>query len=139
MDMDTLDLYEMASSERENAINQLVSGLPSDDHPEAIKTINEICDLFPKHDVLTIGVLGTAVEKGVFNDYVFRLKNYHETKGFYESVKKEVKSNNENLVEIRSMLESMEQYRNRHNMKTDYLHSVKMQLFFLDCHELLNQ
>jgi hypothetical protein len=142
--------YILPKEERESMVAELVELLPAEGREEAKKKVMELSDLFEGQDLNTLGVLGRAAEKGRFDEYEQKLREYHQEKGQYVSPSDRKLICETQIPEpiLRMMAQKEDEIamgtrpvedRDRHPRKIAALMpkrgAVKMEIFFLDCYK----
>jgi hypothetical protein len=141
-------MFEINNSDRIDIINEIVKLLPSENIIEYKKNIEALTLLFEGQDANTLGVLYNAIEKGKFQDYYKKLKDYYESEGKNISVQERGFARNVNRIVLETILQKETEIANNERdpkdrkywprdvqMIAEHLGSVKMELFFLNCYK----
>ncbi len=133
--------------QRKEMLDEMVLLVPIEKRQQALKVTNELADLYEGQDLNTIGVLWRAVQKGKFDEYAQKLREYYNSEG--KNVAVEVRSlpagMDPGILEM--LLKKEEQIRSGDRDPKDRLYlpkigqnimvhpeSIRMELFFLKCY-----
>lgn len=135
-------MYQLNKKARNKTITTILATLPKNERGEKRAEVNEIVDLFEEQDANALGVLHRAAEKGRFEEYIGKLKDYYQREGkdvpvderpiarfqpagelsYWLKRNRNGKADNPNLPnEVKNLIEHPE--------------SIKMELFFAKCYE----
>jgi hypothetical protein len=140
-------MRELDKEQTKEVINEILTFLHKDKRNEANKNINDLVNLFEGQDMNTLGVLYNSAEKGRFEEFYKKLKDYYENDGKNVSVNNRVYARNVGAIILEDIVKKETEIANKERdpkdrkywprnvqMIAEHLDSVKMELFFLNCY-----
>lgn len=134
--------------QRKEILDEMVLLVPSEKRQQVLKVTNELADLYEGQDANTIGVLWRAAQKGKFDEYAQKVREYYNTEGKNVAVELRPLPAGMNPGILEMLLTKEEQIRSGDRDPKDRLYlpkagqkvmvhpeAIRMELFFLKCYQ----